>query len=45
MHRRGFITSTRANPLAQKIVSANIELGLNATQTNYAPDNCALLLA
>ena len=34
----------RANPLAQKIVASDIELGLNSNFAFYAPDNCACLL-
>ncbi|EEB97028.1 hypothetical protein MPER_03737, partial [Moniliophthora perniciosa FA553] len=36
----GFESTSRGNELAQKIVSANIALGLDQTLTFYAPDNC-----
>jgi hypothetical protein len=37
---RGFQTTTRANPFAQKILEFNIMQGLNSTLTWYSPDNC-----
>lgn len=36
----GFQSSARANPLAQKIVASDIELGLNSSFSFYTPDNC-----
>jgi hypothetical protein len=39
---RGFQTTSRANPLAQKIVKAEIAQGLNSSITDYSPDNCEL---
>ena len=39
-HRRGFQSTNRANPLAQKILAADIALGLNDTLTFYTADNC-----
>ncbi|KAG6864821.1 hypothetical protein C0991_006942, partial [Blastosporella zonata] len=35
----GFVSTVRANPLAQKIVAADIKLGLNASFTFYTGDN------
>jgi len=39
---RGFQTTSRANPLAQKIVKAGIDQGHNASISYFAPDNCKL---
>ncbi|THU97635.1 hypothetical protein K435DRAFT_753812 [Dendrothele bispora CBS 962.96] len=39
----GFVSTNRANPLAQKIVAADIARGLNSTLTFYSPDNWAAL--
>ncbi|PFH53432.1 hypothetical protein AMATHDRAFT_1097 [Amanita thiersii Skay4041] len=39
----GFVSSVRANPLAQKIVAADIKLGLNANLAFYTADNWAFL--
>ncbi|KAJ7704365.1 hypothetical protein B0H17DRAFT_1039415 [Mycena rosella] len=39
----GFQSSARANPLAQKIVASDIELGLNAQFSFYTADNWAFL--
>ncbi|KAF9467146.1 hypothetical protein BDZ94DRAFT_1249683 [Collybia nuda] len=39
----GFVSTVRANPLAQKIVAADIELGLNDFFTFYTGDNYAFL--
>jgi hypothetical protein len=39
---RGFQSTLRANPLAQKIVKAGIEQGHNDTISLYTPDNCKL---
>jgi|SRR5712672_1176422 len=39
---RGFQSTTRANPLAQKIVNANIAQGLDSKFGAYSPDNCKL---
>ncbi|KAG6836074.1 hypothetical protein H0H93_011655 [Arthromyces matolae] len=36
----GFQSTVRANPLAQKIVAADISLGLNDEVTFYSADNC-----
>jgi hypothetical protein len=36
----GFVSTNRANPLAQKIVAADIALGLNDQLTFYTADNC-----
>jgi hypothetical protein len=38
----GFQTTSRANPLAQKILQAGILQGHNRTISVYAPDNCKL---
>jgi len=40
---RGFVSTIRANPLAQKIIKADIAFGLNATHTFYTADNCMQL--
>lgn len=40
---RGFEATIRANELAKKIVASNIKLGLNSSQTFFAPDNCGCL--
>lgn len=37
---RGFVSTVRANPLAKKIVAADIALGLNDFFTFYTGDNC-----
>lgn len=37
---RGFQSTSRANPLAQKIVKAAIERGYNNTLSYYASDHC-----
>ncbi|KAF8651172.1 hypothetical protein AX16_004827 [Volvariella volvacea WC 439] len=37
----GFVSTNRANPLAQKIVAADIALGLDDTITFYSADNWA----
>jgi hypothetical protein len=37
---RGFQSTLRANPLAQKIVKGIISLNLTANNSFYAPDNC-----
>jgi hypothetical protein len=42
---RRFQSTSRANPLAQKILKAVIEQGLNSSISNYAPDNCKLSLS
>ncbi|KAF8892937.1 hypothetical protein BD779DRAFT_1507835 [Infundibulicybe gibba] len=39
----GFVSTNRANPLAQKIVAADIAQGLDATLSFYSPDNWAFL--
>ena len=39
---RRFQTTSRANPLAQRILKAVIEQGLNNSISSYAPDNCKL---
>ncbi|KAL0946153.1 hypothetical protein HGRIS_012416 [Hohenbuehelia grisea] len=39
----GFVSTSRANPLAQKIVAADIKLGLNGAFTFYSADNWAFL--
>ncbi|KAF9011868.1 hypothetical protein BDQ17DRAFT_793629 [Cyathus striatus] len=39
----GFQSTNRANPLAQKIVAADIALGLDASISFYTPDNWAFL--
>ncbi|KAG6860616.1 hypothetical protein C0995_009370 [Termitomyces sp. Mi166 len=39
----GFVSTVRANPLAQKIVAAEIELGLNNSLTYYSGDNFAFV--
>ncbi|KAI9513403.1 hypothetical protein F5148DRAFT_3736 [Russula earlei] len=39
----GFQTTTRANPLAQKIVKSDIAEGLNRTVSVYSPDNWLFL--
>ncbi|KAF5350678.1 hypothetical protein D9756_008734 [Leucocoprinus leucothites] len=36
----GFVSTNRANPLAQTIVAADIDLGLDARFTFYTADNC-----
>ena len=41
MLRSGFQSTNRANPLAQKILAADIAQGLNDSLTFYTPDNCA----
>lgn len=38
----GFQSTSRANPLAQKILAADIALGNNNQITFYSPDNCEL---
>lgn len=40
----GFQSTNRANPLAQKIVAADIALGLDDTFTFYSADNCNIYL-
>jgi hypothetical protein len=40
---RGFQTTSRANPLAQKILKAEIAQGLNRSVTRYSADNCKIL--
>jgi hypothetical protein len=37
----GFVSTTRANPLAQKIVESDIALGLNGSYSDYTGDNWA----
>jgi hypothetical protein len=37
----GFQSSSRANPLARKIVASDIALGLNGEFSFYTADNCA----
>ena len=37
---RGFQSTNRANPLAQKIVASDIALGLNDNFAFYTADNC-----
>ncbi|KAA1476881.1 hypothetical protein DENSPDRAFT_536011 [Dentipellis sp. KUC8613] len=39
----GFESDIRATPFAQKLVQANIDLGLQSSLTFYAPDNYAFL--
>ena len=39
---RGFQSTNRANPFAQKILKAVIDQGLNGSISFYAPDNCKL---
>ncbi|KAK7684903.1 hypothetical protein QCA50_011736, partial [Cerrena zonata] len=39
----GFVSTSRANPLAQKIVAADIALGVTGQISFYAPDNWAFL--
>jgi|SRR6266851_2670511 len=39
---RGFQTTSRANPLAQKILKAEIAQGLNSSVTRYTGDNCKI---
>lgn len=39
----GFVSTVRANPLAQKIVAADIALGLDSSLTFYTGDNYAFL--
>jgi len=39
----GFVSTARANPLAQKIVAADIALGLDSSLTFYSGDNYAFL--
>jgi len=39
---RGFQSTSRGNPLAQKIVKAGIDQGHGASISFYAPDNCKL---
>ncbi|KAN0139275.1 hypothetical protein V8E53_002776 [Lactarius tabidus] len=39
----GFQSTSRANPLAQKILKADIDQGINGTLTFYAPDNWQFL--
>lgn len=39
----GFVSTNRANLLAQKIVAADIALGNDDTITFYSADNCAYL--
>ncbi|KAF5339039.1 hypothetical protein D9758_014119 [Tetrapyrgos nigripes] len=39
----GFVSTNRANPLAQKIVAADIALGNDDTDTFYSADNFAFL--
>ncbi|KAF9450034.1 hypothetical protein P691DRAFT_666237 [Macrolepiota fuliginosa MF-IS2] len=39
----GFVSTNRANPLAQKIVAADIALGLDDSLTFYTADNWAFL--
>lgn len=34
-----YLSTSRANPLAQRIVNANVQLRLNASTSAYAPDN------
>jgi hypothetical protein len=36
----GFVSTTRGNELAQKIVTSDIKLGLDAYYSFYTPDNC-----
>lgn len=36
----GFVSTNRASPLAQKIVAADIALGLDGSLTFYTADNC-----
>ena len=43
MLRSGFQSTNRANPLAQKILAADIAQGLNDSLTFYTPDNWAFL--
>lgn len=40
----GFQSTNRANPLAQKILAADIAQGLNDTLTFYTPDNCMFFI-
>lgn len=39
----GFVTTNRANPLAQKIVANDIALGVDANLVFYTADNCEFL--
>ncbi|GLB39840.1 hypothetical protein LshimejAT787_0703500 [Lyophyllum shimeji] len=39
----GFVSTVRANPLAQKIIAADIALGLDSSLTFYSGDNYAFL--
>ena len=39
---RGFQSTSRANPLAQKIVKAIIDQKINGSYTYYAPGSCKL---
>lgn len=39
----GFQSTSRANPLAQKIVAADIRQGITDQLTFYSPDNFAFL--
>lgn len=43
VRNRGFVSSLRGNALAQRIVAADIALGLDASSTFYTPDNCKYL--
>lgn len=42
---RGFVSTTRANSLAQKIVAADIALGLDSSFSFYTGDNCQYIFA
>lgn len=42
MFFRTYESTSRANPLAQKMVEANIALGLDSSTSFYASDNCKL---
>ncbi|PIL29017.1 hypothetical protein GSI_09065 [Ganoderma sinense ZZ0214-1] len=39
----GFQSTMRASPLAQKILASVISLGLNSTNSFYAPSNCRVI--
>jgi hypothetical protein len=43
-YRRGFQSTQRGNPLAQKIVAAHVAMGANDIGTFYSPDNCKHVL-